>query len=94
MVMPTELQAVSSRRLLEFCFTLITLEKDFTMTGLMVSMLAFVAGVKGKLESDEKGATMVEYGIMVALIAVIVIVAVGPLGIAIQDMFEDVTLSL
>lgn len=64
------------------------------MTGLMVSMLAFVAGVKDKMASEEKGATMVEYGIMVALIAVIVIIAVGPLGIAIQDMFEDVTLSL
>ena len=61
------------------------------MTGLMVSMLAFVAGVKGKMESDEKGATMVEYGIMVALIAVIVIAAVGPLGLAIRDMFAGIT---
>ena len=43
------------------------------MTGLMVSMLAFVAGVKDKLES-EKGATAVEYGLlMVALIAVVII---------------------
>ena len=31
------------------------------MTGLMVSMLAFVAGVKDKLAS-EKGATATEYG--------------------------------
>ena len=61
------------------------------MTGLMVSMLAFVAGVKNKLESNERGATMVEYGIMVALIAVIVIVAVGPLGIRIAAMFTNVT---
>jgi pilus assembly protein Flp/PilA len=61
------------------------------MTGLMVSMLAFVAGVKGKLESDEKGATMVEYGIMVALIAVIVMVAVGPLGEQIALLFDGVT---
>jgi pilus assembly protein Flp/PilA len=64
------------------------------MTGLMVSMLAFVAGVKNKLESNERGATMVEYGIMVALIAVIVIVAVGPLGIRIQQMFANVTAGL
>ena len=64
------------------------------MTGLMVSMLAFVAGVKNKLESNERGATMVEYGIMVALIAVIVIVAVGPLGVRIAAMFANVTAGL
>lgn len=63
------------------------------MTSLMVSMMAFVAGVKERMAS-EKGATMVEYGIMVALIAVIVLVAVGPLGIAIRDMFADVTAAL
>ena len=36
-----------------------------------------------KLWKDEEGATMVEYGIMVALIAVIVMAAVGPLGTSI-----------
>ena len=36
------------------------------------------------------GATMVEYGIMVALIAVVVLVAVGPLGLAIREMFAGV----
>lgn len=61
------------------------------MTSLMVSMVAFVAGVKDRITREEKGATMVEYGIMVALIAVIVIVAVGPLGTAIRDMFAGVT---
>lgn len=60
------------------------------MTSLMVSMMAFVAGVKERMAS-EKGATMVEYGIMVALIAVIVMVAVGPLGEAIFDLFQGVT---
>ncbi len=60
------------------------------MTSLMVSMMAYVAGLKERL-SSEKGATMVEYGIMVALIAVIVLVAVGPLGRAIAAMFTDVT---
>lgn len=39
----------------------------------------------------DHGATMVEYGLMVALIAVIVLVAVGPLGRAIRDMFIGVT---
>ena len=34
---------------------------------------------------------MVEYGIMVALIAVIVMVAVGPLGIEIAALFGRIT---
>ncbi len=36
----------------------------------------------------DRGATMVEYGLMVALIAVVVIVAVGPLGTSIRDLFD------
>jgi len=61
------------------------------MTSLMVSMTAFIAGVKDRFSREEKGATMVEYGIMVALIAVIVLAAVGPLGQAIAAMFNGVT---
>ena len=59
------------------------------MTGLMVSMLAFVAGVKDKMAS-EKGATAVEYGLMVALIAVAIIAGVTLLGGNLQTMFNDV----
>ena len=51
------------------------------MTGLMVSMLAFVAGVKDKLES-EKGATATEYGLLVGLIALIIVAGVGLFGTA------------
>lgn len=49
------------------------------MTGLMVSMLAFVAGVKDKLTS-EKGATATEYSLLVALIAFVVIGGVTLFG--------------
>lgn len=59
------------------------------MTSLMVSMMAFVAGVKDRL-SSEKGATMVEYGLMVALIAVIVAVGAAVLGTGINDLFTAV----
>ena len=43
---------------------------------------------------EDDGATMVEYGLMVSLIAVVVAVAVGPLGTAIAAMFVTVTGSL
>lgn len=57
------------------------------MTGLMVSMLAFVAGVKDKLES-EKGATATEYGLLVGLIALILVGGVGIFGTALDNFFR------
>lgn len=44
-----------------------------------------------ELVKDEEGATMVEYGLMVALIAVVVMLAVGPLGTAIAAKFTQVS---
>ncbi|MHB8122361.1 MAG: Flp family type IVb pilin [Desulfuromonadaceae bacterium] len=43
---------------------------------------------------DEKGATMVEYALMVALIAVVVAIAVGPLGEAIAAKFTSIKTTL
>jgi len=39
---------------------------------------------------DEKGATAVEYGLMVALIAVVIIVAVTLLGQNLSTMFDSI----
>ncbi|MET3705624.1 pilus assembly protein Flp/PilA [Arthrobacter sp. UYEF6] len=63
------------------------------MTSLMVSMTAFIAGIKERLAS-EKGATMVEYGIMVAFIAVLVMAAVLILGPQIAGLFTKVSAAL
>jgi pilus assembly protein Flp/PilA len=59
------------------------------MTSLMVSMIAFVAGVKDRMAS-EKGATAVEYGLMVALIAVVIIAAVTLVGTNLDAIFDTV----
>jgi pilus assembly protein Flp/PilA len=64
------------------------------MTSLMVSMTAFIAGVKDRFNREEKGATMVEYGIMVAFIAVLVMAAVIILGPQIAGLFTRVSASL
>jgi len=64
------------------------------MTSLMVSMTAFIAGMKNRLKDDEKGATMVEYGIMVAFIAVVVMAAVLVLGPKIASLFTSVSAAL
>jgi pilus assembly protein Flp/PilA len=39
--------------------------------------------------SDESGASAVEYGLLVALIAVVIIVAVRALGTSLQGKFEE-----
>ena len=42
------------------------------------------------IKYSERGATAVEYGIMVALIAVVIIVAVRALGVKINEIFTTV----
>ena len=43
---------------------------------------------------DEDGATMVEYGIMVALIAVVSIVVIGTIGGQLKAAFDSVSAKL
>jgi pilus assembly protein Flp/PilA len=45
------------------------------------------------LMHEDTGATAVEYGLMVALIAVVIITSVTLLGVNVRDLFEDVALS-
>ncbi|KIC65528.1 Flp family type IVb pilin [Pseudarthrobacter phenanthrenivorans] len=53
-------------------------------------MLSLYTNIMIRLRS-EKGATAVEYGIMVALIAVVIIVAVSTLGGQLGTLFTGVT---
>lgn len=53
-------------------------------------MLSLYTNLAVRLQRNEKGATAVEYGIMVGLIAVVIIVAVSLLGGSLNEMFENV----
>ena len=53
-------------------------------------MLAFFSNAASHVRRDEKGATAVEYGIMVALIAVVIIIAVTALGGTVKNTFSQV----
>ena len=53
-------------------------------------MLAFWNKVSAWLADEEKGASMVEYALLVALIAVIAIVAVTTLGEEVSDTFTAI----
>jgi pilus assembly protein Flp/PilA len=51
--------------------------------------MGFITGVMQRLRSEE-GATAIEYALMVALIAVVIILAVTFLGIATSEKFQQV----
>jgi pilus assembly protein Flp/PilA len=46
------------------------------------------------LQRDDRGATAVEYGLMVALIAAVVVVAVTAVGSKLKTVFSDITTSV
>lgn len=46
--------------------------------------------LRSRLSRDEEGATAVEYGLIVGLIAVVLITAVGLLSGALQGVFGDI----
>ena len=47
-----------------------------------------------RLRYSEKGATAIEYAILVSLIAVVIILAVQTIGDAVRGTFEEVAASL
>ena len=60
------------------------------MNTLFANIYIAMETVAGKLRRDEKGATAVEYGIMVSLIAVVIIVGVTTLGGGLGDTFAEI----
>ena len=63
------------------------------MQKLYATMFSLVAVAKTRAE-QEKGATAVEYGLLVGLIAVAIIVTVGLLGKQLNSLFNDIKTAL
>ena len=57
-------------------------------------MQNFAAKLKAQIVTREKGATAVEYGLMVALIAIVIIVAVALLGTNLSTLFSNTATSV
>jgi pilus assembly protein Flp/PilA len=61
----------------------------------MLNIIFFVQAFLAKnLRRDDRGATAVEYGLMVALIAVVIIAGVTAIGVNLLALFTDVAASL
>ncbi|MFD2092071.1 Flp family type IVb pilin [Blastococcus deserti] len=54
------------------------------------TLVSLVAFAQDRLKREEKGATAVEYGLMVGLIAVVIIAAVTLLGNDLRALFERI----
>jgi pilus assembly protein Flp/PilA len=64
------------------------------MHAFIATLTSLFYTVKTRLNSNERGATMVEYGIMVAFIAVVVMAVVILLGPKVADLFTQVSAEL
>jgi len=53
-------------------------------------IVCIVNAIATPLRRDDRGATAVEYGLLVALIAAVIIVVVGVLGKQVSDAFSTV----
>ena len=61
------------------------------MLNTYATLVSLVAFAQDRLKKDEKGATAVEYGLMVGLIAVVIIAAVTLLGTELAGLFKQIT---
>jgi pilus assembly protein Flp/PilA len=57
-------------------------------------MLSRLIKLQARLQNPEHGATAVEYGLMVALIAIVIIGAVSLLGTNLSSLFNTVAASV
>lgn len=57
-------------------------------------MKKFMSAVKSFMVREEEGASMVEYGLLVALIAVVCLGAVTTLGGGISSMFNSLAVAI
>ena len=63
------------------------------MQQIFATLYSFVAVAKTRAE-EEKGATAVEYGLLVGLIAVAIIITVGLLGGKLNGLFDQIQKAL
>ena len=64
------------------------------MITLYTAFATLASLTKDRLRDEEKGATAVEYGLMVGLIAVVIIVAVQALGVNLDALFDSIVAAL
>jgi pilus assembly protein Flp/PilA len=57
----------------------------------MTKFIAYLQSWVASHEKDEEGATMVEYGLLVAFIALVALVGVKALGVNLNNLFSGIS---
>ena len=64
------------------------------MNRLLIKVQMSLRSAELRIRNDDRGATAVEYGLMVALIAIVIIVAVKLLGTNLSTLFNKTATSV
>jgi pilus assembly protein Flp/PilA len=56
----------------------------------MIQLISFIQSRLAAASEDDRGAGMVEYGLLVAFIALIALVGVQALGVKLNDLFNGI----
>ena len=64
------------------------------MLNAYATLVSLVSFAQDRLKREEKGATAVEYGLMVGLIAAVIITTVMLLGTQLNGLFQQITAAL
>ncbi len=72
----------------------LSIKNQFFSVGVKAMLQAVVSKVVSRFVRDERGATMLEYGLLVGLIAIVAIAAIGALGGSLSTFFTDTTAEL
>lgn len=76
------------------CLVSHLLVKDDPLLALFVTLNSFAVSTKARLSREETGATAVEYGLIIGLIAVVIIAVLVVLGPQIAGLFQSVSDSI
>ena len=64
------------------------------MLPLFITIQAFFTDTFERIERNEKGATAVEYGLLIGLVAIAIVVALVALGPAMEELVKDIAAKL
>ena len=80
----------------DFLFTPVTVVANLTIECVITNYLTGNSNINliSSFVKDESGATAIEYGLIAALVAVVLIVALTALGTGLEGLFTDVTAQL
>ncbi|GAB2619229.1 hypothetical protein GCM10009696_25940 [Kocuria himachalensis] len=64
------------------------------MLPLFITVQAFFTDTFERIERNEKGATAVEYGLLIGLVAIAIVTALVVLGDSMEGLVDDITTML